>query len=134
MSLKGYGLTTEIETEIVSAYAAALQHVPAVTAAPGWFAVGSFFLPKSVQARLEIIGGLSAVGLVGAARLYDPTPGVDAPVSGSDVAITGTDAARYLSGAASLVGGRVYTVQVQVTGATGGDKFGTVQTASLVGV
>jgi hypothetical protein len=133
MSLQGYALTAEISTEVVSAYAASLQSVPAVVSAPGWFVVGSFFLPLSVQARLEAIAAVSAPGLTGTLRLYDPSPGVDAPVSGSDVQFTTEDHARVLGGAVTLQGNRTYRLQMQVVGATGFDKFGSLHTASLVG-
>jgi hypothetical protein len=129
--LQGYALNAESATEIVCAYAASRQSVPAVLAAPGWFVVGSFYLPKTVKARLDVIAGLSALGLTGTARLYDPATGVDAPVSGSDVSITNLDSARALGGVVTLTGNKVYLIQVQVVGATGGDKFGTVYTAAL---
>jgi hypothetical protein len=134
MGQQGYALTTKVDTEIVSAYAAAMQKVPAVASGVGWFKVGSFFVPKTLsQTRLEIIASVSAAGLTGTARLYDPTVGVDAPVSGSDVSFTGTDTARVLSGIIAVTGARTYFVLVQVVGATGADKFGMFDTATLVG-
>jgi hypothetical protein len=129
--LQGYSLNAESATEIVCAYAASLSQVPAVLAAPGWFVVGSFYLPKTVKARLDVIAALSAAGLTGTARLYDPTPGVDAPVSGSDVSFTAQDSTRVLGGVVTLTGNKVYLIQAQVTGATGGDKYGTIYTAAL---
>lgn len=134
MGQQGYALTEKVETEIVSAYAAGAGEVPAVAAAPGWFVRGSFYLPKSLaKTQLEAIGCVSATGLVGTVRLYDPTTGVDAPVSGSDVSLTGTSLARALSGTFELTGNRTYLVLVQFVGAVGDDKFGTLGTASLVG-
>lgn len=133
MGQQGYALTTEVDTEIVSAYAAALQKIPAVVSGPGWFKAGSFYLPKSIRCRLEALGSVSAGGLVATARLYDPT-GTDAPVSGSDVSFSGLSTDRYLSGGFDLTGNRTYFVLVQVVGATGSDKFGVLDTASLVGV
>jgi len=134
MSQQGYMLTEEVDTEIVSAYAAALQKVPAVAAAPGWFKVGAFYLPKRLaKTCLEVIANVSAAGLAGTARLYDPTLGVEAPVSGSDVAFSATDVGRFLSGSFTLEGARTYWILAQVVGATGSDKFGIVDTASLTG-
>ncbi len=130
----GYALTTEFETEIVSAYAASMQEVPGVAAAPGWFVVGSFYLPKTLdKVRLEVIALVSAVGLTGTARLYDPTLGVDAPVVGSEAIFTGQDLARFFSGIVALTGNRTYWMQAQVVGAAGVDKWGTVATANLLG-
>lgn len=134
MGQQGYSLTEKVDTEIVSAYAAALQKVPAVESAPGWFKTGSFYLPKTLnRTRLEVIALLSAAGLTGTARLYDPTPGVELPVSGSDVLFTSLTGDRVLSGSFSLTGNRIYFVQAQAVGATGPDKFAIVDTASLTG-
>jgi hypothetical protein len=129
--LQGYALNAETATEIVCAYAATRQTVPAVLAAPGWFLVGSFYLPLTVKGRLEVIAGLSAAGLTGTARLYDPAPGVDAPVAGSDVSFTAQDLTRVLGGVVQLTGAKVYWILAQVVGAAGADKFGIVSTSSL---
>lgn len=134
MGLQGYSLTEKVDTEIVSAYAAALQKVPAVVTGPGWFKVGSFFLPKALQrARLEVISSVSAPGLIGTARLYDPSVGIDLPVSGSDVVFDSLTGDRVLSGSFALLGNRTYFVLAQCVGATGADKFGLVDTAGLTG-
>lgn len=134
MGVSGYLLQAQVDTEVVCAYAAALQKVPAVAAAPGWFVCGSFFMPKNAAVRLEVIASVSNAALVGTARLYDPSTGVEAPVSGSDVAFTSsTGGALSRSGAFALEGNKVYYVLAQVVGAAGPDKFGTVETASLAG-
>jgi hypothetical protein len=132
MSLKGYAIQEQADTEIISAYAAAMQQVPAVAAAPGWFKVGSFYLPKSLErCRLEVIASVSDDDLTGTVRLYDST--VEAPVSGSDVSITSLSVETARSGGFSLVGDRTYFIQMQVVGASGDDQFGVLDTASLTG-
>lgn len=130
--LNGYALTQEFETDLISAYAASMQEVPAVSAAPGWFVVGAFRLPKSLErCRLEVIALVSDAGLTGTARLYDCT--AEAPVSGSEATFTGVGGtAAYQSGIVGLSGNRVFLVQCQVVGAAGVDKFGVVETASLI--
>lgn len=133
MALQGYLLQAEVDTEVVCAYAASQQQVPAVAAAPGWYKIGAFYLPKDLKCRLDVIAFVSAVGLTGTARLYDPTAGTDAPVSGSDISFTNLTDARSLSGSFSLVGNRTYLIQVQGVGAAGPTKFVVLNTASLVG-
>lgn len=132
--LGAYATQQETDTEIVSAYAAGAQNVPAVAVAPGWFQIGAFFLPKALRCRLEFIGAVSSSGLVGTARLYDPSSGVDAPVAGSDVTFTSTNTQRNLSSAFDLLGNRTYWILVQGVGAAGADKFVAVGTAALAGV
>jgi hypothetical protein len=134
MGQQGYALTEKVDTEIVSAYAASQQNVPGVNAAPGWFKIGSFYLPKNLKrTRLEMIGHVSFAGLVATARLYDPTTGVDAPVSGSDAVLSSLSDARVLSGSFELVGNRSYLIMAQCVGSSGPSKFAVVNTASLVG-
>ena len=134
MGLNGYALQTEINTEIVSAYAASQQDIPAVLAAPGWYTFAEFYLGKTVKCRLELIASVSHVSLAGTARLYDPTLGIDAPVSGTDTPFASLTSDRFLSGIVTLTGLRRYLIQAQCVGAVGLDKFATVQTASLGGV
>lgn len=134
MSLGGYATQPEADTEIVSAYSASAQSVPAVATPPGWFKTGTFYLRKNLRCRLEFIGGVSSSDLVGTARLFDPTAGVNAAVSGSDVTFSNLSNARQLSGAFDLVGDRTYLVLVQCIGPEGGTKFATVGTAALAGI
>jgi hypothetical protein len=129
--LRGYSLQQEVDTEIVSAYAAASQSFPAVAAAPGWFVLGSFFLPKTVKTRLEFIGNLSSASISGEVKIVDSTTGLD--VSGSLIAFTLLTEVRYLSGVFEVLGQTPYSIVAQATGAAGGDKFFSVRTASLVG-
>ncbi len=131
MSLRGYALQEEFDTEIVSAYAASQADVPGVVSAPGWYTIAEFFLGKTVKTRLEVIGFVSAGGLVATCRLYDPTAGTDAPVSGSDVSFSALVSDRYQSGAIELAGNRRYMIQCQCVGAVGIDKFATVQNGCL---
>lgn len=132
MGLQGYALQAEADTEIVSAYAASMQNVPAVTVAPGWFKIGAFYLPKDLACRLDVIGHVSSAGLAGTARLYDPVAG--APVSGSDVPFSALTDSRFLSSQLQLTGNQLYLILVQCVGATGVTKFAVVNTASLVGI
>ncbi len=122
-------LTTEGQVEIISAYAAAQKTIDAVVSTPGWEAVGAFFMPVSSPAKLEVIGLVSGAGLVLRARLYDVT--ADAAVSGSVASIAGALVdTRAVSGEIDLTGGRVYRMEVEVTGAADGD--GTARSVSLV--
>lgn len=130
--LGSYATQTEVDTEIVCAYAAAQQDIPAVASAPGWYTFAEFFLNKTVACRLEIIANVSASGLAGTCRFYDPV--ADAPVAGSEVSFSSLTSVRALSSALNLTGNQRYMIQCQCVGAAGVDKFATVQTASLGGV
>jgi hypothetical protein len=130
--LQGYATTDVVDTEIVAAYAAANQRVPGVAAAPGWTSIGSFFLPKTVKARLDVIAISSDPALAVTARLYDPATGI--PVSGSNASaasLTGVDT-RLLGGVISLAGNQVWGIEVQAVGSAATSSFVTVRTAGLV--
>jgi hypothetical protein len=132
--LQGYGLTTTVDSEIVAAYAASQDTVPAVDTDPGWVTVGAFTLPKSLAAcRLEAIACVSDASLSGVVRLWDATAGAEQEVSGSRAAFTsvGLDETVH-SATVALAAGR-FLVQAQVTGDSGDYFFGLVRTASLVG-
>lgn len=123
--------------EIVSVYAAANQIIDAVEDTPGWNVVGGFRMPVSYSARLELIGAVSMIGLTMRARLFDLTTAL--PVGGTTVEITATGDTRVVSGEIELVGGRLYQMQVEVTGVDLTpleglpiDGFGTVKSAQLV--
>lgn len=131
-SLQGYALQEEINTEIVSAYAASQRDIPAVAVAPGWYTFAEFFLGKTVRCLLEVIGSVSAGGLVATCRLYDPV--ADVPVTGSTVTFSATVSDRYRGSVLELAGNRRYMIQCQCVGASGIDKFATVQNACLGGV
>lgn len=130
--LQGYATTDVVDTEIVAAYAAANQRVPGVATAPGWTSIGSFFLPKTVKARLDVIAISSDPALAVTARLYDPATGI--PVSGSNASaasLTGVDT-RLLGGVIQLAGNQLWGIEVQAVGATGDTKYAVVRTAGLV--
>lgn len=122
------GLTGNMTVEVISAYSASSQVLPSVAVTPGWYAIGAFFMSATADARLSLIGGVSAVGLLMRARLFDVTTG--ALVSGATTAdIDSTVDERAVSPEFPLTGGRVYQIQVEVTGFAGG--FGTVKESSL---
>lgn len=129
--LRGYALQQEIDTEIVSAYAASRDTFPSVLSGEGWFIVGAFYLWKTVATRLEILAALSHTSLAGTARLIDPTTGD--PISGSQVAFTGQSTAVFRSGSFELLGGKQYWIAAQAVGSVGSDRFGLISTASLIG-
>lgn len=131
MSMMMPGTTTASVVEVISAYSAANQMIPAVTATPGWFVIGSFFMPKSAPVKLELIGVVSAGGLVMRARLFDLSTAT--PVSGTTTPnITSiVPDERQVSGAVDLTGGRSYQIQVEVIGAVA-DSFGVVRNAAPI--
>lgn len=132
MGLQGYALTVEIDTEIVSAYAACNQTVLGVVAAPGWMSLGAFFLPKDVSARLDAIVLSMDPALVVTVRLYDPTTG--APISGSSASAPSLPASetRLLSAVIALAGNKIYGIEAQAVGATGDGHNIIVRTTGLV--
>jgi len=131
--LSGYGLLVDSTVEVVAAYAAAAQNVPAVEEEPGWYQIGAFYLPKTVPARLEVIACVSDASLVGYCRLYDVEDGE--PVAASVVRFTTLAVGqRAFSSPCELTGNRVYLMQMQVVGDVGEEFFGFLQTASLAGV
>ncbi len=121
-------LTEKATVEIIAAYTATNQAFPAVAAAPGWYVVGSFFMPKASPARLECEGLVSAVANVLTMRLVDVLTGI--PVGGSTTeGISAMVDTRKLSGSFELAGGKTYQMQAQIIGPSG---FGVVRAASLV--
>jgi hypothetical protein len=127
---QGFALEEASKLEVITAFAAAQQSIPAVEEAPGWYVVGSFWLPKSCQARLDVAGSVSAEGLALTLRLFDVAEA--AAVSGSTASTQAiTPSTRFLSGKLDLPGQRMYQIQAQCVGAVGDDKFGIVNTASL---
>jgi hypothetical protein len=125
----GHALEPADTVEVVAAYSAPKKQIPAVATTPGWRVVGSFFLPRTVKARLDMIASVSASGLTCRARLLDLA--TNAPVSGSTATTTSQTPARALSGIVSLTGNRSYQIQVECTGATGDDKFADFETATI---
>lgn len=67
MSLKGFALAVQQTTDVICAYAASPRTLPAVAADPGplrWVAIGSFRVPRSVRATLEVQGMATAETLL----------------------------------------------------------------------
>lgn len=122
------GLTPEPQIEIISCYAATNQQIEAVSATPGWFVVGAFYLNVSVDTgRLQIIGAVSDTDNDLNARLFDLTTGQ--VVANSAVKIEEMIDTVDHSGVVSLVGGHLYQIQAEVIGPSG---FGVLKTATLV--
>ena len=125
-----FGLEQATTTEVVAAYSAPQTMIPAVAATPGWYVVGSFFLPLTVTARLDAILQVSAAGVTANVRLFDMTD--LAPVTGAAVSSTSTAQERKLSPVFSLTGNRRYQIQAEALHGTPAlDKFAVVSTASI---
>lgn len=130
--LQGYAVTPAVDAEIVAAYAASNQKIPGVVTGPGWTAIGTFYLPKTVQCLLDVIALTTDPALAFSARLYDPVTGV--PVSGSvasAASMTAVDT-RLLSGVITLQGNKIWGLEAQAVGATGDGEYAVVRTAGLV--
>ena len=124
--MRSIGITTGRTVEIISAYAASAQPIPAVPSSPGWFVVGSLYLPVSSPAQLEAIG-FALPGVAMHVRLFDLTG--TSPVTGSVVTINTPIDTRVLSGILQLAGNRTYQIQAEAIGPTG---FAMLKSAQLV--
>jgi hypothetical protein len=122
-------LTTSPQVEIISAYATTNQTLPAVSASPGWYVLGAFFMPVTHDVRLETIGVVSHAGLTLRVRLFDLTEAK--PISGTLVELTELVDTRRRSGLVNLKGNRAYQVQAECIGG-GPSGFAVVKTATLV--
>lgn len=121
--------TNATNVEVISAYAASNQQLPAEPTAPAWIIIGGFYMPVTADVKIEAVGSIADGALTLAVRLFDVTAA--APVSGS--LTENIDSAvdeRVLSGAFELAGGRVYQMQAQCIGPSG---FGIVRTALPIG-
>jgi len=127
--MRTFGLTPGQQVEIITAYAAAMKLVNAVTPGPGWVTAGVFWLPSTATAPFEIIGLVSVNTNVLHARLWDVTAA--AAVPNSEITIAATVETRVLSNPVPLTGGRLYRIEMEVIGAGGS---GTLFTAGLTGV
>lgn len=128
MPTQTIGLTTENQVEVISAYTATNQQLRSVATTPGWYVVGSFYLPISSPARLEAIGLVSAAGITLRVRLFDLV--ACAPVDNSTVEIVAMKIdTRVVSESIDLIGKRLYQIQAEVVGAEG---FGVVAAATLI--
>lgn len=132
--MQGLALTTEQIIEILSVYATADQAIDAVAATPGWNVIGAFTMPASADVLVDLLGSVSNASLTLKVRLYCVTPTHVGVVSGSTAQIDSTTDVQAFSGVVSLVGGRAYQFQAEVTGAAGSGLFGNARRATLQGV
>ena len=122
------GLTEDPQLEIVSAYAAGSEQIPAVAVGPGWYVVGAFRVTSSyAEARLEAVGVVAEAGLVMRVRLFDLETNQSVPTS--VVSIVSTLDEAVVSAAFDVFADRVYQVQCEVVGPS---SFGVFKTATLV--
>jgi len=132
--MQGLALTQEQIIEILSVYATAEQYIDAVAATPGWNVIGGFTMPASADVLVDVIGAVSNAALALRVRLYCTTSGSVGAVSGSEAQLATTTDSQAFSGVVSLVGGRTYQFQAEVTGAAGTGYFGAVRRATLAGI
>lgn len=125
----GFPTTSVNSAQVVLASTSGQRTIPAETASPGWHVVDEFPLVRTVSARLDLLGQVSASGLTMRARLFDLTTRQVVP--SLYATITATEETRAKSGQRTLTGGHIYQVQIEVTGGTGDNKFGLVQQAAL---
>jgi hypothetical protein len=125
--VKGIGIKSTATIEVLSAYSAPQLQIDSVAATPGWTVVGDFYMELTETIRLELIGCVSGPGLTMRTRLFDMV--ALTPVAGTEASITETTDVRRLSPMFELPGGRLYQIQVEVTG-DAGDSFGVVRAAS----
>lgn len=126
--MRTIALTQSPQIEVISAFSAANQQVPAVNGASGWFVIGSFYIPITSLVKLEVVGLVSDAGLTMNVRLFDMTSA--APVSGTAVDVTALVDQRVVSGRVELAGGRLYQFQAQALSAS--NVFGVVKSAALI--
>lgn len=124
-----FGLEKASSVEVVAAYSAPQTVVPAVSATPGWHVIGTFFLPKTVTARLDALIQVSKADLVVRVRLFDLH--TLSPVSGFTSSTGSLLPVRALSPVAELTGNRRYQIQAECIGTPADDAFGVVSTASI---
>lgn len=132
MPINGHALEEASSVEVITAYSAAMTTVQGVETTPGWYSVGLFFLPRTVEnVRLEVIGlvSQSGAGLSLNARLFSISDA--AVVSGSTLSITANAFTRALSGKINLTGQRSYMIQVECVGDDDLNDYAIVKTASI---
>jgi hypothetical protein len=127
----GFALEEATTTEVIAAYSAPAATFQAVSATPGWYVAGEFYLPQSCDARLDVIMSVSDSGLTARARLFDLSSTPPAAVSGASVSTTSETPSRSLSGVVSLTGAHRYQIQVECTGGTGNEDFAAFQTGTI---
>lgn len=120
---------TNAIVEVISAYAATNQELPAVFPPPSWVIIGGFYMPATADVKLELVGSVSIVGTLALqVRLFDVDGAV---VVGGSITpnIVGTTDVRVISGAFRLPGKKVYQVQAQCIGTSG---FGIVRSSGPI--
>lgn len=130
---EGFALTAASTVEVIAAYSTPQTTVLAVAATPGWQVLGAFYMPKSAQARIDALMMVSDASLTCRVRLYDATPGA---VSGSRIvpgyaSTQSLTTIRRFGPLVSLVGGKTYQLQCEVTGDEGDGFFGVVPMATI---
>lgn len=126
---QGHALEEADTTQVVAAFNAAHRHILAVSSEPGWYVLGTFFLPQSCQATLEIQGCVSDPSLTLKARLFDMSTaqGVSGClVSGNPLTVT-----RMRSGLVNLTGARSYQVQAECLGGVDDGLFAVISDATI---
>src|SRR5690606_41415316 len=71
--MSGFAVEKASSAEVVAAWTVPQSVVTAVNSAPGWGSIGEYYLPKSVTARLDLVGLVSADDLTLHMRLWDVT-------------------------------------------------------------
>lgn len=128
--MRSIELTTVPELVVVSAYSTQNQNVPFADLAPsstnGWYVIGTFFLPVSMPARLEVVGLVTdSDEITMSVRVFDMV----ALESKLLVNIASESAQRAVSGKVTLAGNRLYQFQARALGESGN---GLVQSAQLI--
>lgn len=128
---RSFGNTSQEEVSLVADPAPTTRTIPGASVADVWWVIGSFFLPKSVQARMDAILSVSIGTLTVQVRLFDLEDNV--VVSGSIASTSQLAPTRAQSGIIELTGGRNYQIQAQCyrIGATDSTYFGVIDTATI---
>lgn len=126
--MEGLKLGPDELIEVLSTYTATEQAIPAVGGTPGWYVVGAFRMRASFEIILQGVLCVSHASLTIRARLFDVT--AREPVA-IQLATQSTVDEYVQSGATVLVGLHVYQMQVEVTGNSGEDYFGSMKSLSL---
>lgn len=114
--------------EVLSAYYSPQGTVPAVATEPGWYVLGGFFLAKSTQARLDVLGLVSQEGLICTVRLFDLKAAI--PIA-HPVVLTSQTATRVLGDQVGLTGDRNYQIQAQCVGGESDADFAVLHSVTL---
>ena len=127
--MEGLKLGPDEIIEIIATYTATSQSIPAMGETPGWFVVGAFRMRVNYAVALAAIVSVSDESLTLRARLFDMTAALPVAIH----LATQSMVDEYVqSGPADLDGGHVYQMQVEVTGNSGLDYFGSAKAISLI--